>query len=271
MDVATRGMLVGMVLGDAYVSVRNRMKDGKYAYVSSEMRILHSLSQKDYCEHKAGLTAKALNRNPSVTVVKNGPGKKYLAAQFSVSHPYFKQLKEWCYPGGVKTFTTKILRMLTPEGIALWYMDDGHARVNVNSKGWVSSVATNIATMCSEAEASIIRDYFLNEHSIKFSVRCRKGMREDKAFFVETNTDGSRDFVRLVSPYIIPSMKYKIAHVADLASHECRAPIGRCECGSAIFDKRRKGLCDACYSRKYYREIRRFRENRKPSLASESW
>lgn len=263
MNRATRGILVGMVYGDAYLHVRKRY-NGEYKWISSEMRVVHSLTQIDYCEHKAALLRKLLNRNHTTTVVNNGPQGKYKAAQFSVSHPYFKQLKQWCYPKGIKTFTMKTLKMLTPEGIAYWYMDDGSARVNINKNGLISSVATDIATMCSEKEAEIIREYFYYEHGIKFNVRCRKNSPKDKAFYIQANTEGSKDFIFLIRPWIIPSMIYKLKHVADLNLHECRAPIGNCaHCNCLIYDNRRKGLCPACYSRKYYREIRRFKENRK--------
>jgi hypothetical protein len=260
-------MLIGMVLGDGCINVRHRLKDGKYAYESSEMRVVHSLTQKDYCEHKAALAGKALKRSPGVHVVRNGPGGKYLAAGFSISHPYFKQLKGWCYPEGKKTFTTRVLNMLTPEGIALWYMDDGSARYNINKDGWIKSVASDIATMCSEAEATTIKEYFMREHGIDFKVRCRKGSKADVAFYIQTNTEGSRDFARLIRPYVIPSMLYKLAHVADLESHECRASIGKCQCGANIYDLRRGGICTTCYSRRYYREVRRYREGRTPRVS----
>lgn len=260
MDRATRGLIIGMVLGDAYVNVRKRARaDGtRYEVESSEIRVLHSTKQRDYCEHKCALLNRALNRHASVHDVRNGPGGKYRAAHFSVSHPYLKQIKGWAYPGGTKTITTRLLKMLTPEGIAMWYMDDGHGRVNVNKDGWIRSAATDIATCCSEGEANVAKDFFASEYGVKFNVRCDKRAEEEFAFSLQAGTDASRDFVRVIDPYVIPSMRYKVAHVADLSSHECRAPVGICQCGSKIYDLRRGGLCVACYSRKYYQEVRRF-------------
>lgn len=252
MDVATRGMLVGMVLGDAHLNIRNRVSRGKYLYESRELRVLHSTQQKAYCEHKAALISRAFARPVRVTEVANGPGGRYRAAQFSVSHPYFKQLKDWCYPNGVKTFTRHVLDMLTPEGIALWYMDDGSARVNVNKDGWVSSCATDIATMCSEVEAATIKEWFKEEYGIHFNVRRNKRCSVGKEFWVQANTANSREFVPLVRPHIPPCMLYKIAHVANLSSHECRAPVGACRtCQAPLFDNRRKGMCVTCYTREW--------------------
>lgn len=254
MDERTTGALLGMIAGDAYVNVRDRLKSGLYSYVSSEMRVLHSTQQLAYCEYKCALVNKLLGRNSTVNVIQNGSNGKYRAAHFSISHPYFKLLKSWTYPEGVKTFSEFWLDHLIPEGIAIWYMDDGHARRNYNSAGRVTSVATDIATCCSEQEADIICQWFRNKHKIKF-----RPFREKQNWSIQANTTESRQFAHLVQPYIIEPMLYKLAHVADLSSHECRAPIGKCQCGATIFDMRRKGLCTACYSRKYYREVIRFK------------
>ncbi len=246
-----------MVLGDGHISTSNGKR---------ELCVLHSVAQKDYCEHKAALVRQTLGSSFNVREYANGPGGKYRAVKFVSSNAYWGNLRDWCYPNGVKTYTRKVLDMLTAEGIALWYMDDGHAKTNRNKDGWVTSASTNIATMCSESECIAICDYFRETHGIHWKIRCRKGSLPNKAFFIECNTDESRKFVLLVQPFIIPSMMYKIAHVADLGSHECRAPIGNCcKCNAVIYEFRRTGLCGACYSRRYYREVVKFRDGRADS------
>ena len=269
MNIATRGRLIGMVFGDAYINVRKRMK-GKYSYISSEMTIVHSPKQSEYCEHKASLVRHDLHHNFSVIHSDNvGPQKKYKQVRFSVSHPYFKQLKRWCYPHGVKTFTKQTLNMLTPEGIALWYMDDGHARININSQGKVSSVATELSTMCSKEETELIKQWFFNNFNVLFNIRFDGRCREGKQFFLQANTEASREFVRIIDPFVIPSMRYKIAHVKDLDSHECRTPIDNCShCEGIIYSKRYGGLCSSCYSSRHYSHIRRFKEEREPFAKS---
>jgi len=251
MDKRTTGALLGMIAGDAHVNVRNRLQNRKYPYVSSEMRVLHSVQQTAYCEFKCQLVNKLLDRRSTVSVIPNGPGGRYKAAHFSVSHPYFKMLKGWTYPEGKKTFNRLWLDHLTPEGVALWYMDDGHARHNHNKDGRVTSVATEIATCCSMPEAELICEWFRDTHKIRFTP-----YRDGRNWSVRVNTEESRLFAHLVQPYVIEPMLYKLAHVADLNSHECRAPYGECvQCKATIYDNRRKGLCNACYSRRYYREV----------------
>jgi hypothetical protein len=227
MDVATRGMLVGMALGGGHVRVRKRLNNGKYPFEERVLRVLHSTNQRAYCEFKAGLIEKAFGRRVSVTTVKNGPGGRYSAAQFTFSHPYCGQLRQWCYPGGRKTFTRKTLEMLTPLGLAIWYMDDGHARRGYTAGTWVTSCSTDIATMCSEGEALTIKDWFKDEYGIAFNVRFDKRCNDGSQYFVQANTAASREFVGVIRPHIPECMLYKISHVADLSSHECRASSSR--------------------------------------------
>ena len=239
-----------MVLGHAYINVRYRLKDKKYRYESSEMRIVHSLTQIDYCRYKCNLVNEWLGKNATVRIIRNGPNGKYKAAAFSISDPYFKQLKRWCYPDGKKSFTNNMLDMLTPHGLAFWYMDDGGFRKNVNKDGWVTSVSTELSTYCPKDEAELIADWFDKTYALKWNVRCRKGSPVDAAFYLQTNTEGSKEFVALIEHFVIPSMRYKLAHVAAMNTHERQTPIGECECGTLLYNRRCGDLCGKCYMRK---------------------
>lgn len=249
MDKRKRAVIIGMALGDGYVQVRTRY-NGNSPYQSRTMRVLHGPQQKAYCEYKAKRLGWALGgRQVNVTKVKNGPGGKYDAYQFSVSHPYFGQVRRWLYPNGQKRFTAKVLDMLNNEALAIWYMDDGSARKNTNSSGFVSSVATDIATMCSEQEAHEIAAWFHDTHRIEWKVRRKKNAPDHSAFFIQCNTAGSHTFASLVTEHIPDCMKYKLSHVALANSHERQTPTGNClECGDSIYDNRRKSLCVRCYT-----------------------
>ena len=117
--------------------------------------------------------------------------------------------------------------------------------------------------MCSEAEVMVICDWFQNRFGITFNTRCKKTCAPDKQFFIECGTEESKKFASIIVPHIPESMLYKLAHVATLESHECQTPVENCtECGGTVYDNRRGGLCVRCYSRRYYREVRREREGR---------
>lgn len=223
MNREDRGILVGMVLGDGYLNVRNRLKDGKYKYESSELVIVHSVKQKDYCLHKADLVRRIFGGNFSLTnrTAKLSNGKCYQLIGFSKSNKYFRILKKMMYVDREKRITPQVLNMLTPHGIAIWYMDDGHARVNINKNGYVSSCSTDLSTCCSQEEAIATCNWFKEVYDINFKPYPTKGR-----FSIRCNTDDSHKFARIVEPFIIPSMRYKLQHVADLKLHERQAPKG---------------------------------------------
>ena len=154
------------------------------------------------------------------------------------------------YPNGKFTITRRLLDMLTPQGVAIWYMDDGSARVNVNKEGFVSSCATDIALCKSEDEALIVCGYFADEYGIKFRPFRVNTRKPETSWCISTNTAGSHEFSGLIFPHVIPSMMYKLKHVADLKTHECRALVGSCKiCGDVLYSMRRRGMCVKCYTR----------------------
>ncbi|WP_416274525.1 hypothetical protein [Lamprobacter sp.] len=257
MDVAKRGVIIGMALGDGYVRVRTRY-DRKLPREERTLRVLHGPSQRAYCEWKAERLAWALGCRPmKVSTYRNGPGGRYTAYQFSKNHSYFGQVHRWLYPNGKKLFTRKVLDMLTPEGLAIWYMDDGHARKNTNSRGFVSSVATDIATQCTEVEAQVIVDWLQDRFGLEFKVRCNKRCSPGKQFYIQANTSASNQFASIIAPHVPECMLYKLAHVAALSSHECRAPVSHCfSCDTPVYDDRRGGLCVRCYTRERTKRLR---------------
>jgi len=249
MDDAKRGLLIGVALGDGYVQVRQRLQPEGYTWESRSLRVVHGSQQRAYCEWIAERVGWALGgRQIAVHQIANGPGGKYVGYHFMVSHPYFGQVHRWVYPNGKKQFTRKVLDMLTPEGVAVWYMDDGSARRNVSNSGWVTSVATDIATMCSLYEAEEIIRWFKDRFDIEWKIRCRKASPEDKAFYLQCNTRESHRFIDIIREFIPECMLYKAIHVADLCSHERQTSIGSCShCGRKLYDKRRGDLCSGCY------------------------
>lgn len=254
MDKRATGVLLGMVAGDGYLNVRERKRTNGSTYTSSELVVLHSAKQRAYCEHKLGLCKELLGTNATLRERKHGPGNKYFGISFSVANPYFKMLKGWTYEEGTKKFNSVWLDHLTPEGVAIWYMDDGHARRNYNKDGRVTSVATDISTCCTEAETDLICQWFWDTHKIKFKKYRTKGN-----WSIQCNTENSRLFAHLVQPFIIDSMLYKLSHVADLNSHERRTSIAKCAattCTGNIFDNRHGGLCARCYSKRYQLRVK---------------
>lgn len=255
MNNVDRGILVGMVLGDGCLRVRDRLI-GKYINHQSELRIKHSYKQRVYLEYKAELVRKIFGGNATTKdTTVNLKGKVHNQVLFVKSNPYFRTLRSVMYPNGKKTYTEQCLNYLTPNGIAIWYMDDGSAHINTNKNGWVSSCFTIISTCCSLPEVELIIKYFSEIHDISI----KKMYQKDKYWSIRMNTEASQKFAKLVSPFIIPEMRYKLAHVANLNVQECKTHSSVClQCGiNSYGNNRRKGLCGRCYTNNNYDEVRK--------------
>lgn len=209
MNRGERALLVGMSLGDGYINIKH------------ELRIKHSRVQRPYIEYKADLLKKIFGGKCEIVdyeVVLKSNGKTYLQSRILKSNKYFKQIRGWLYKDGNKVISRRILNMLNPEALAIWYMDDGSMGRNKNKHGKISSVYTMLNTQCSDGEADIIIEYFKEIYNIQSVKGFSKG-----AYIIRFNTKASHDFIALIEYYIVPSMKYKIRHIDKLRLHECQA------------------------------------------------
>jgi len=201
MNAIKRGVLIGLVLGDGHLRVcRDKRFPNSW---HSEFSVTHRASQKEYIEYKAKLLHSILGgKLPKVSLVNNNgkPGYKIYK-----SHRYFRVLHGWIYKNGRKCFTEKILRWLTPQGIALWYMDNGCLSAK-RRNGKVHAYELTLNTYVSEEENRIIAEYFAEAYGIVFTVSKSHG-----SYRIRCGTKEAKKFIELIRPYIIPCMEYKVA------------------------------------------------------------
>jgi hypothetical protein len=177
-------ILLGTLLGDAY------MTEPK-AY-----QLAHSIYQASYLYHIAGqlynFVATIGDRES-----KTGRSTYLWTFRHDCFIPYFQRF----YSRGK---TKKYLRMetlqgLDPMGLAYWYMDDG----KFNEYGAYLCVG-NIST----EEGAIILEYLKNVFSLNatFQVHDKK-----KGYYnIYILADSRCHFYKLIEPYVIPSMRYKM-------------------------------------------------------------
>ena len=207
MNRKNRGILVGMAIGDGYIC-----KQGQSAY---SLRIEHSQKQIEYLEYKKRLLESIFGGRKINIYYRERYDRRthsvYKQCSITKGNIYFKYLLKRLYPFGKKKYTRQILDYLTPEGIAIWYMDDGYIKSRISKKtNSISSCQTYISTYCSAKEAQIIVDYFKEVWDIHFSIHTRK---KTNSCTICANTAESVKFIELVAPYIIPSMNYKMEHL----------------------------------------------------------
>lgn len=206
MNKRNRGILYGLVFGDGnlYMQTAN----------SCILTIGHSPKQKEYLEFKQQLLHSILGgKKPWVGSYKSfnkKQNKYYENWQLRKTYKYFRQMHRVLYPKGTKIYTRKTLDYLTDYGLALWYCDDGSGTVCKNKVGKPCGCMTRISSYCTMEEAEIIKQWFKDRYDIdvKFDVDKR-----NNKVSIRMNTQESKKFVSIVSPYVPQCMKYKIEHV----------------------------------------------------------
>lgn len=216
MNTTDRGILVGMVIGDGYLQLFRAKKKNRqnqpYECDMSYLVLHHSAKQTEYIQHKCGLLHSIFGGirpkvHPQTTFLK-ATGKSYNGCRASKGHKYFRQLHRLFYDGqGIKRYTRQMLDMLTPHGIAIWFMDDGSAKLCCSKEGKPTSCSIVLHTYCPKEEAEIVIQYFKDTYDIEFRLAYHKTMNK---FCVRANTANSKKFRKIVEQYIIPSMEYKI-------------------------------------------------------------
>lgn len=167
----------------------------------SHLCIRHCEKQKPFIEFKADILSKAIGRHVNVCPFNNSG---YGAYRFEKSIPYVRIIHKWLYKDGKKYYSRKVLDKLTPEAIAIWFMDDGSLTAKKRD-GRIHAYNLSISTYCSEEESDTIIDYFTEKWAIIFTKKRNKGK-----FSIRCGTKMARKFKKLVEEFIIPSMYYKI-------------------------------------------------------------
>jgi recombination protein RecA len=192
-------VILGALMGDGNLS-RPIRTDSE----SARFRMGHGAKQEAYLDWKVSLLA-----NIPHTKTTNAKG-----AAFADFTPLAElaELREVVYFGdGKKHLTWDYLKSLTPLALAVWYMDDGC--FTLRSKGVQERTAggTGRIEICVEAMSPGSRDrlvqYLRDTHGLDVKLRSC-GTR--KVSVLQFTTTASEKFQALVSPYIHPSMDYKL-------------------------------------------------------------
>lgn len=215
MNKKERAILYGLAIGDGHISFRERFKDGKYRYETSSIHLAHSLSQRDYLEWKRDLLVSILGGHcPKIQTRKHflkKMQKEYTMYAFEKGNTYFRQMHRVLYSKNKKkVITEKVLSYLDDMSLAIWFMDDGSLIVNKNKQGETTSANFRICTQCSEEEAKLIVDWLQSKFDIP-----AKYFKAKNAFDIGGATEATFKLAKIVSPYIVKCMAYKVKPLLD--------------------------------------------------------
>ena len=211
-----RGIIIAMVLGDGHFSKTYSYTRGK----TVALEIGHSIKQLEYCKYKSELLGKTLGVDPPKIHFRKVKckGKEYETCRFSKGSVFFYNIRKKMYIEGRKIISMDILNYLTPEGLAIWYMDDGSCRFRISEiTNEPIDIDLRIATCnFSFDEHKIIVEYFKKVWDIDFKISYRKKLN---LYDIKANKKNALKFIELIKPYVISSMMYKCLFKSTSAEH----------------------------------------------------
>jgi len=185
-----RSILMAMVMGDGCLKKNNVLS------------ITHCGRQKDYLTFKAELLAEVLGVDvPKVYQTEH----EYESWRFNKGHKLFRIYRNWIYKNDIKTFKLDWLRYITPQGLAIWYMDDG-SLIAKKRNGKIHAFELYISTYLSKEENQVLIDWLFDTYKVKFNQNQSKGK-----YRLRCSTHEARKFIELVKPFIVPCLEYKVS------------------------------------------------------------
>jgi len=187
-----RDVLVGLLLGDAHLETQNRGK-------TYRLKIEYSSRSREYCDHIYEIFREWVLTPPRRKLVNSNGHHSTNVAFSTVSHAAFRFYAQQFYMEGKKKVPSMIKKLLSPRGLAYWYMDDGSMK-SKQSKGLI------LNTQGFDRQELKILIKVLEE---KFGLDVRE-RRQSDGYQIYISGNSFERFLALVDDWVIPSTRYKI-------------------------------------------------------------
>lgn len=188
LSVEQEQFILGSLLGDLSIDLTKQMKHAKLCLV-------HSIKQEELFMKKVEILGEFMGNYKLYSQYDNRTKKTYQTWRGnSKSHKVFNDIYKLLYPNNIKTITLNYLnKIVHPIALAFWFMDDG-------------SECGVIATNCFSLDEV---ELLINWLKTKWNIIATK--QKNRVNYVLHISQKSRlDFERLIFPYIVPSMYYKL-------------------------------------------------------------
>jgi len=179
-----RSIIIGSLLGDGYM----RIIPGRS---NAFLEINHSIKAKDYVDFKYNSLKRFCKSAP---IERKNNGDRIAYRFFTKQHKDLTLIYNSFYKGKTKVIPKDI--ELNPMVLAIWYMDDG-------SKSRDSDIYLNTQQF-SFKDQKILLNALRN-------IEVRARLNKDKKYYrIRILKESVCEFMKIISPHIIDSMRYKL-------------------------------------------------------------
>lgn len=196
-----RSIIFGTLLGDSWLSSRGQFQCEQVTLdlINYKRNILELLTNRN-------LNISERIRENQIIEGRRVIGKRTF--KVAVNHPHYKKYYKVLYRNGRKTITNSLLRRLTPEAIAVWFMDDGYLDYKNKNNTRYLRICTDSYT---EYEHFLIISWIKKTYNIDSFIYYHQskkgGVKKPRLSF---NGKNAQKFVALIYKYVLPCFYYKI-------------------------------------------------------------
>lgn len=179
-----RSIIVGSILGDGYLRIIPGRSD-------AFLEINHSIKAKDYVDYKFDCLKRICESAPKERNTNEG---RVAYRFFTKQHIELTKFYKSFYVNKRKVIPKNLI--LTPLSIAIWYMDDG-------SRSRDSDIYLNTQQFSISDQKKLM--------TILRKIGVNSRVNKDKKYYrIRILKESISDFMKIISPHIIPSMQYKL-------------------------------------------------------------
>lgn len=195
-----RGFLTGLILGDGSI-------DGGVTKRAFRIKSIHP----DFLQFIQKELEQCSNFNIHIRYYPKQASRGYIHSPYGeltiAAHPYFAKKYHHFYDDYRNRIISKeALQWVNGIGLAAWYMSDGYMCLVGKTKERIRDRRLEI---CTDRYSEETVDKIILMFREKFGLSCSK-FRRGLRFRVRILKQSYGDFYRIVSPYVVPSMRYKL-------------------------------------------------------------
>lgn len=181
--------LVGTILGDGHIQTPQGERSAQY-YAH------HGPKQREYLDWKRRLMIEFMSPAYQDSVSPDSTGYHFCTG----CHPLFLGWRDDFYVARTKVFRESHARRLTPLGLAVWYMDDGH----FDKSGGVS-IGTQMPKESAQKFVSVLYERF----GFLFYPKAVHGDEKGR-YYIRLRAASRPRFFEVIETHIHPTLRYKI-------------------------------------------------------------
>ena len=187
-----RDILVGLMLGDGHLETQNQGK-------TYRLKIEYAVTRTDYCNHIYESFQEWVLTPPKPRSKNSRSHLSQNIAFSTLSHGAFRFYAQQFYQDGRKVVPSMIGKLLTPRGLAYWFMDDGSMK-SKQSMGLIFNTQG-----FSRREVNKLSELL----EVNFQLAASERKQKD-GYQIYISGRSYERFMATVGKLIHPSMRYKL-------------------------------------------------------------